>query len=1221
MFKLSKPLCRSLIYSLVLSWIFLSLPQNSFAQNITLKFKDTPLKTILKEIQKQSKYRFVYNDNLVNVNTTVSVEISDQTVNKVLDQILVKNNIEYKIEGKQIVLSSGKGQSQKISEDNSNNSVTGIIRDKYGNPLSGVYLNIRNSNKYAQTDNDGKFLLRSVLAGDVVRISMIGMKETDFIADSRNYYEIELEEDVVQLENVVVTGYQTISRERATGSYSKINSEVLQQKPTANISSVLIGLVPGMAVQSSGVDRQTRFIIRGQGTLQTDQVDRDPLIVVDGFPINGYSSGSDSPLSNIKDPFSTINPNDVESITVLKDAAATSIYGARAANGVIVITTKKGKEGTKLDISVDAYTSVSSKVDLDYAFNMASAENQFRFLELMQNYQPISLTGSYDPYITATARVGYKSEAYYMLWERDGKGNLSSDNYNLRKQQLIDYANQELWKKDINRYLFRNMAKQQVNLALRGATEKLNYSFSASYDGQNGYSIGNNNNRIMLNMASSAKLTKNLSFSVNLNTVFSKRENNGTDLSSLQGYISPWSRLTDENGNFIHVPTSSTVYYPILISEYEGKTPASWFYNPVSDRQYIDIRSNNMNYRVQGGFDYKTSWGLKLSTKGQYEYRRFDSYSGYDVESFYVRNLYNTYSKKNTSTGLYESYFPAGGIFTDSGDKYKGYNLRGQADYNKRFGKHEVTFLAGTEIISSTTDDVPSITRYGFNKNTYSVQSTPDYVTRNNNIFGASTLMPYAGLGALASYEERYFSVYANVGYSFNDKLSLTGSFRTDATNYQAKDVRDKFSPFWSVGGSWLISKERFIQNLSWINLLKLRTSVGVAGVSAGKKGNSSVTTLQVYPGNITYSDNKPFSVISLRGNPTLTWEKSRTLNIGLDFGLFTNTLNGSIDYYNKLSYDVLAKATVPVISQGTTTATFNNAKVQNNGIELSLGTNMRIAGDLVWNGIFNASYNNNMVKEYNVTSSSPTMNLDFLEGYPLNSIAVLKPKGYTAEGYIILEGKDGKDEIIKNMTTSHIMDQINRQTGGTIDDLNYTYYLGSYTPKYELGFSNRFTYKGLTLSLMVTGRFNYYVSRGDYFNGLSTTKASFLKHLDGSFAVYDEGYANQTEYSFFPLYNADNNAIFKASSCYSYMYNSQFMMRNNYERGDHIRLQEVYLGYDFPKSLLTKQNVFNSINIYAQVTNLGLIWSVCKDFDPDYSFGTIKPMPTFTFGVKLNFK
>ena len=307
MFKISKPFCRSLICSFVLVWIFLSLPQNSFAQNITLKFKDTPLKTILKEIQKQTKYRFVYNDNLVNVNTPVSVEISDQPVNKVLDQILVKNNIEYKIEGKQIVLSPRKAPVQKNPQRELKGSITGIV---YGHELvillQGVFLNSRNSNEYAQTDYNGKFELKSVAAGDSIRVSMIGMKVYDFVADSRNNYEIVLEEDVVQLENVIVTGYQTLSRERATGSFSKIREDKISGRVVTNLNQIFSGTTTGIEVKSNGA-----LVIRGKASIYGDS---NPLVVVDGFPIDGQ--------------FSSINPNECASVDIPEGLPlAASIYG------------------------------------------------------------------------------------------------------------------------------------------------------------------------------------------------------------------------------------------------------------------------------------------------------------------------------------------------------------------------------------------------------------------------------------------------------------------------------------------------------------------------------------------------------------------------------------------------------------------------------------------------------------------------------------------------------------------------------------------------------------------------------------------------------------------------------------------------------------------------------------------------------------------------------
>ena len=1215
----SKPFRRSCLL-LLMAGLLALFPLCAEAQ----QYNNTPIKTILKEITAKTGYTFVYSDALKAVDEKVTFRLDNklEPIAPVLTRLFEGKGISFRIEGKQILLTPSAIEPSRTQQGSRTVTVRGRVVDSDGIPVAGAAVQNLQEKTYAITDASGNYELAvRNPAASTLEISFLGLDTVTEPLNGRTHLDVQMSTSKLILDEVVVTGYQTISKERATGSYTVLNSEALATKPTSDLAGALRGLVTGMAANETGVEGQTRFTIRGQGTLQSGQIERDPLIVVDGFPINGYADDGTSPLTSIKDPMSTINPNDIENITVLKDAAATSIYGARAANGVIVITTKKAKLSTRLDIAFEARLGIQSRPDLDYAFNFSTAENAFRLIELMNKYTPITASPASDPYLMPRYAKTYMTEPYALAYEYFGRQSISQAEYESSKQRLIGYANQGLWKKDLNAYMFRPAVKQNYNFSLRGASEKLNYGFSASYDKDQSYMIGSGNDRLLLNMTSTAMLTRKLSFTLNINTVFSKRQDNGTDIGTLQGYIGPWSRLTDESGNFIHVPVSGTVYYPVLLANYDGIIPADWTYNPVTDRQYNDVYSKNYNYRIQAGLDYRTDWGLTLSAKGQYEMRRYDAHAYYAPESYYVRDYYNTYSSLNSDTGRYVSYFPAGGILSDSGDRYGGYTLRGQADYKKQWGKHFVTLLAGTEVISGTTSNVPSVYRYGFNPNTYSVQSTADYVTRRADIFGVSSLMPYQGLGAMALYEERYFSGYANASYTYDDRFSLTGSFRTDATNYQAEEMRKKFSPFWSVGASWNLHREAFMQSVGWVDQLKLRASYGVAGVSAGKRGNSSVTTLRVYPGNITYSNNEPFSIIAQRGNPTLTWEKSRTTNVGVDFGLFGSKLYGSVDYYDRFSYDVLAKATVPVIVQGTTTATYNNAEITNRGVEVTLGTNLRLAGDLRWNALLNFSYNRNRVTKYNVTSQSPTMNLDFLQGYPLNSIAVLKPAGYTEIGQIILQGKDGTQEIITNSSTSHMLDQVQRQDGKTLEDLNFTYFLGSYTPTTEVGFTNSFSWRGLTLSVLLTGRFDYWAFRGDYFNGYYTEDAIFNKHLDGSFRIYDEGYANQKAYSYFPLYNDANEAAFNSQYAYMYMYNTQFMLENSYVRGDHIRLQEVYLGYELPRRWMDAQNVFRSVTFYAQANNLGFVWKACKDMDPDYPIGGIRPMTGMTFGIKVNFK
>lgn len=573
--------------------------------------------------------------------------------------------------------------------------------------------------------------------------------------------------------------------------------------------------------------------------------------------------------------------------------------------------------------------------------------------------------------------------------------------------------------------------------------------------------------------------------------------------------------------------------------------------------------------------------------------------------------------------GRYVSYFPTGGVFSNEGHTYEAYNLRGQADYRLMKDKHAFNVLVGTEVISATTEADPKVTRYGYNKYTNSVLTELDYVTKKNNIFGVSSYMPFEKLGSLSTLEDRFFSVYANAAYTYDDRYSVTVSFRTDASNFQAEDVRDKFSPFWSFGASWLISNERFMERASWIDQLKLRASYGIAGVAAGKSGTSSVTTVAVHSGSLIYSGGESFNTIAERGNNTLTWEKSRTLNIGVDMAFFGHKLSGSAEFYNKYSYDVLANTTVPVISQGVESMLLNNAEIVNRGVEFSIGSDLPVAGDLSWSGVLNYSYNHNELKKFGYSGPYMAVGNSYVVGRPIGSYSVLKPVGYSPEGYVLLGGKDGSREPILDEESSHMMDFVPPREGQTLDDNNWAYYLGAAEPKSTLSFSNMFSWKGLTFSFMLTGQFGYYVmtSYSDSFSPDSRNLAAYSDRLDKAFEVYDEGYVNQMSYSELPLYNDDNKTNFESGRGYSSTIGVAMYFRNSFIKGDHIRLNEVFLGYDLPQSLLSKQGVFSRINVYAQASNLGLIWSANGKMDPNYPLGSLKPMPVFTFGLKLGFK
>ena len=404
---------------------------------------------------------------------------------------------------------------------------------------------------------------------------------------------------------------------------------------------------------------------------------------------------------------------------------------------------------------------------------------------------------------------------------------------------------------------------------------------------------------------------------------------------------------------------------------------------------------------------------------------------------------------------------------------------------------------------------------------------------------------------------------------------------------------------------------------------LKLRVSYGIAGVAAGKQGTSSVTTVAVYPGSLVYSGNEAFNTIAARGNNTLTWEKSRTLNIGADVAFFGHKLSGSIEFYNKFSYDVLANTTVPVISQGETSMLLNNAEILNRGIEFTIGSDLPVAGNLSWSGMLNYSYNHNELKKFGYTGPYMPVGPSYVVGHPIGSVGVLKAVGYTQEGYVLLEGKDGTRETIMDYNSSHVMDFVIPREGETFNDSNWAYYLGTLAPTSSLSFSNQFSWKGLTLSFMITGQFGYYVSTTsfDSFSPDSRNSAAYSKRLNRALEVYDEGYTNQTSYSELPLYTDSNVDAFRSGETYSATIGAAMYFKSSFVKGDHIRLNEVFLGYDLPENLLAKQGVFSRVNIYAQASNLGLIWSANGKMDPDYPVGSLKPIPVFTFGLRLGFK
>lgn len=1078
-----------------------------------------------------------------------------------------------------------------------------------GNPLTGVFLNSRNSNEYAQTDYNGKFELKSVAAGDSIRVSMIGMKVYDFVADSRNNYEIVLEEDVVQLENVIVTGYQTLSRERATGSFSKIREDKISGRVVTNLNQIFSGTTTGIEVKSNGA-----LVIRGKASIYGDS---NPLVVVDGFPIDGQ--------------FSSINPNDVLSVDILKDASAASIYGSRAANGVIVVTTKKAKSDNKLNVDINSFVRIGEKIDLSYALDFASSKSHVEFDENYFEFwkNKLGLPENSDRQVRYTL-----SESISNLFELK-RGAITQQEYDRRRAELINID----FKDQYNEYLLRNSLLQQHNIRISGAGEKNAYRVSLLYENDKTEYKYNNNDKFIVNIGNTYMFSKKLSYSVNLNARLENGENNGTTTTEMLRYTSPFTQLLDEQGNYMPMTGPGVIYLPYT-SKFEGKMPYRMNFNILEEVRERKITNSTFDFRLQNKVDWQLFDFLKLSAQFQYERRNYLNNQLYNENTFYTRNFLNVLSKLDPVTGKYVSYFPKGSIALDQSGLFQAYNSRAQIDFNKTINeKHNITALAGTEVMSGSNLKYRNGFRFGLNErslvappfNYTPVSSAYTYFDTGYSTYGYETSYSYPGLTSDYNYKsssnfseslltDRYFSAYFNAAYNYDDRYTASVSLRTDASNFVSEDVRSKFSPFWSVGMSWNAKKENYLRDVDWLDHLLVRASYGVSGLAAGRTTTSTLTTISSVSPSVAM-DYQPMNRISSRGNPSLTWEKSRTFNAAVDFSVLNNLLYGSVDFYQKFTYDILSPVQSSYVNQGTVSIIMNGGEIRNRGVEFSLNSNVKFENKIEWQNELNLSFNSNKILRYEseqnqLQAFTGYMGQAYQEGKSMDAVYAFK-LGYSPEGFVSVIKKDGSALTVDKPANNPVgLTPFLLKPGESVDDNEYLYYQGQLTPKALFGYATTLKYGNFTFMALFSGKFGHIFKRNDDTEIRNIYKLNYRKSLETGWQPGDpvepfkgRPWINETTA---PMYT---NGSFLYAWYYNLISQSSYMT----EKADFLKFEEFYVSYDIPFSVGNQKFLGN---IYSQIKNIGMIWTANKKgIDPDYIIGLgPKPQRLFTFGIKLNF-
>lgn len=1185
-----------LIVALVLA------PLAILARNYDVSVTDASPETALQAIKKATGYEFVYNKGVLAGldNRKVSGSFHDMSLEQILNRIVnLQLGLDFEIVDKTIVLS--KPAEYKFYKS----QVSGQVVDEEGEPLAGATVVVPGSTSAVATDLDGQFSMLVEGKSPRIEVSYVGMKTVSMKIDpAQKYYVIKMNLDPTMMNEVVVTGYQNLKRENATGAYQTVSAADIDRSFTGTVTDRLEGKVPGLVTYDNG-DGQ-KMTIRGLGSFQANT---QPLVVVDGLPIEGG--------------IETVNAYDIQNITVLKDAAAASIYGARAANGVIVITTKRATSD-KVSIDFNTDITITEKNNYDNYGWATAAElielEKYNFDYVKSRPDQAAITSLVTRYNTRRSRMASVTRA--LVGNYVGDISDSELNSTLNAYAANDYRQEYLDNFE------RSRVQQHYNLGLRVQGKSLASSIVLNYTHDNLGKVGENSSAITFKYRGDLKVTKWLDLALGAN-VISERGKTHYGRPSINGY-SPIRSLYNADGS--HADMTEGVYDELPAMSNPDYALKSMWYNPLAeiDMNPIDTRRTNIRTYLQGTLKILPGW--TASGMFQYEDIYYKRNTLREGDSYEMRSLYNHY----TGMGLeaYEDYdenwepitayreavihyIPEGGRMDEYTTEGAYWTFRAQTQFSRTiFDKHNIDAVAGFEYRNSR-DKSSNHVLLGYDDQTQTNKNgSVNFKSLADQLLKPSVLgSDYSMVGAPSGEDfyttdilHRFYSLYFNANYTYDSRYSMSGSWRIDKTDLFGADPKFRGRPLWSVGASWNAHNESFLRDVTWIDALKPRFSYGLTG-----NIDSSVSSYLV--AKIAFSDYTGFNYASLQNPPNdqLRWEKTQTWNGGLDFSFLGYRVSGSLDYYHKRGSDLLCSTDVDP-TNGVTAVTINNGICVNRGFELQLNGHIleaRNRDQIGINAYLNMSFNKNKIIYVN---KAPANGYDALmsgrlhQGYPIS--------GLFSYDYAGLEVVDGLQYVLWRDKAGNTHNTSVTNDSFTVNDIVYS---GSLDPKFVGTFTPEITWKGFSLS----GMFAYYgghvmrVNTDDMTaegseNGYGTT--TFIDAIPSSYLDYWRT-GDATKY-FGNGYASDN--IVSSADLYT-QYGS-----HNVVPADYLKLRNIVLGYTFPNQL-TRRIGINEARLRVQMTNVAT-WvrnSAGKDPEAVNAFdGTNrdKAPRQYTFSLFLNF-
>ncbi|MBL1408216.1 SusC/RagA family TonB-linked outer membrane protein [Sphingobacterium faecale] len=1018
--------------------------------------------------------------------------------------------------------------------------------------------------KERQSNSQGIVVFDKTLVGQQLKIKHIGFHEKAYIisASQKQIVYLSAREGSIETVDVVSTGYFSAPKERLSGSFVHIDNKLLNRSSSTNLLDRLEGITNGLQfdrgnLTGEDINGNPTLRVRGSSTLVSDA---RPLVIVDDFPFDG--------------DLRSIDPNEVESVTILKDASAASIWGARAGNGVLVINMKKGSYQGKLDATFNSTLRVTAKPDLFYSQSVLLPETVMEFQEALFDKKAY-------PETNITRMPVYVE---LLIKKRDGK--ITEEEFEATKQL---YLNSDI-RADASEYLYRPAVQQQYSLGLRGGENNLRYSLSAGYDKQQANIIGQHSSR------------RNLALNMGLR-LFKGMELEGIVRYNAQNArTNSFNRAALENSN-IYLPlidvARNSLAVPIAFSElrysYQEQARSlgllDWMYRPLDEPKETRF-DNNTNITTLGfTANYQTPIGIKLRTTYYYSRHQQARELYYSAKSYYARDLVNKYTQADMS-----KIIPEGGVLsTEFPRGTRSHSLRFQADYSKVWARNlRLDALAGFEGADQVASGMGAVNLYGYDPETeqgteyYSFGRTA-YITRPMN---RKTPIPlnYPGISPTV---QRDLSLFSNFGLSWQEQYVLNGSLRWDGSNLLGVKTNARGVALWSTGIAWNMHKAGFY-NSEALDLLKLRLSYGSAGNIDKSQGHLPVITKRS-----STTSGVPFAELNTPGNPSLRWEQVNTFNAGIDWSLRHGLFSGSIEYYSKQAKHLLNSIAIDPTIGVSAGFMMNYANMHNQGVDVSLQNSFKV-GKLNINNYMLLNYTTNKVTKVNSApldfTSYYMMYNYFTKGESRDVLFSYPWYGLNPEnGLPIMQLPDGSmTEDAKTYIDSFTFEDLIR-SGVKIAPFYGSYRLGV-------------RYKGFQASTLILFKFDYFTRRKSYVPG---REHEIQGHIDYHMDYYKRWKKPGDELSTsVPATPSKYDSSIKDAYVFSEALITPL---------DQIALRDINLSYAFGGNWMNRLGV-KGLELSTSLQNVGIMWKKNKvGLHPEYPNTTYPAGRQFYLGLRVN--